>query len=218
MRYFLERFEEVYHKKWPFGQFPAWNHYPKTGTHVGTDFVVPVGTPVFAPTDGEMFKAEFNKQKGNVGVFIFKHKGTEWGLELCHLKELPTKAIHKEGDTIALSGNTGAATTGAHLHAVLHKDALVTKHYRDLTSREAFLRLEREGAVVDCFAWFRAAVREAAEPAHPVPAVPVPGVPIESPAPSAVPEAPSVAPPVVAVPPARRWSFSEFFRILFGKR
>lgn len=209
MRYFLERFEESYNREWPFGKFPAWDYYPKTGTHVGTDFAVPVGTPVFAPADGEMFKAEFNKQKGNVGVFIFKHKGAEWGLELCHLKELPAKGLYKEGDIIAYSGKTGEKLSGAHLHAVLHKDVLVTKHYQELTSREAFLRLEREGAIVDCFSWFRDAVRETAEPI-PAPAEPVPAVSHVLPAPKA-PEAPSVA------PPARRWSFSQFLRILFGR-
>ena len=154
MRYFIEDFEAKYNSENPFGFFPDWEHYQKTGTHIGTDFKVVIGTQIFAPTDGEMFKAEFNQYKGNVGIYIFQHEGVTWGLELCHLKELPQTGTYKEGDKIALSGNTGGATTGAHLHAVLHRDAKVTKNYQELQSRDAFLKLEKEVAIVDCFTWF----------------------------------------------------------------
>src|SRR5213596_1521514 len=71
------------------------HHKISTGTHVGTDFMVSIGTPIFAPVDGEMFKAEFNQYKGNVGIYIFEHKGVTWGLELCHLRELPPLGKHK---------------------------------------------------------------------------------------------------------------------------
>lgn len=160
MRYFLKDFKKTYNKNNPFGSFPEWKYYPKTGTHVGTDFVVAQGTPLFAPTRGEMLKVEFNKYKGNVGVFIFEHQGITWGLELCHLKELPKLGKYEEGDVVAYSGNTGAATTGAHLHTVLHRDAAVTKHYKELQSRNDFLRLQKDGAIVDCWEWFPANISE----------------------------------------------------------
>lgn len=162
MRYFLENFEAVYNKDWPFGYFPAWEWYASTGTHIGTDFKVSVSTPVFAPVDGELFKTEFNRYKGNVGIFIFKHKDIEWGLELCHLREQPQKGLYKEGDIIAYSGMTGEKVDGAHLHAVLHRDAAVSKHYQLLKSREEFLRLEKEGMIADCFQWFCSALQEGA--------------------------------------------------------
>ena len=160
MRYFLENFEKVYNKDWPFGYFPAWQYYASTGTHIGTDFKVPVGTPVFAPMDGEMFKTESNRYKGNVGIFIFKHNDVEWGLELCHLREQPQRGPRKEGDIIAYSGMTGEKVDGAHLHAVLHRNAAVSRHYQILKNREAFLGLEKEGAIVDCFSWFCAVLQE----------------------------------------------------------
>lgn len=163
MRYFIESFEEKHNSENPFGFFPDWEHYRKTGTHIGTDFKVVIGTPVVAPADGEMLKTEFNQYKGNVGVYVFQHKEITWGLELCHLRELPQKRIYKEGDIIAYSGNTGGATTGAHLHAVLHRDAAVTKNYQELQSREDFLRLEKEGAIVDCLVWFCKSVAEKPE-------------------------------------------------------
>jgi len=155
MRFFIDNFEKVYNKTNPFGYFPLWKFYPKTGTHVGTDFMIPIGTPIFAPIGGEMFKAEFNQYKGNTGVFIFDYKDVTWGLELCHLRELPPLGKHEEGEVIAYSGNTGGTTTGPHLHAVLHKDARVTKHYQELQSREAFLHLYGAGALVDCLEWFK---------------------------------------------------------------
>ncbi len=158
MGYFIKDFEKMYNKTNPFGFFPDWGNYKATGTHIGTDFAVVVGTPVFAPTDGDMYKTEVNQYKGNVGIYIFDHKGVTWGLELCHLKELPKLGKYKEGDIIAYSGNTGGKTTGPHLHSVLHRDAKVTKHYQELQSREAFLRLLKEGAIVDCLEWFRANV------------------------------------------------------------
>lgn len=73
MKYFLTNFEKTYNKTNPFGLFPDWKNYPKTGTHIGTDFVISIGTPVFAPTDGEMYKVEFNQYKGNVGIYIYSN-------------------------------------------------------------------------------------------------------------------------------------------------
>ena len=65
-----------------------------------------------------------------------------------------------EGEIIAHSGNTGSATTGAHLHAVLHRGAKVTAHYKELQTREDFLRLENGGEIVDCYKWFCDRVKE----------------------------------------------------------
>lgn len=160
MRYFIEKFEETHNKEWPFGKFPAWEWYESTGTHIGTDFKIPIGTAIFAPIDGKMFKTFYHPYKGNVGIFIFTHKNTEWGLELCHLREQPSGVLFKEGDIIAYSGMTGEKVSGPHLHAVMHRHAHVTKHYGLLTSREAFLQLEKEGAIVDCFDWFCKNTRE----------------------------------------------------------
>ena len=128
-------------------------YYPATKHHIGSDFKVPQGTPIHAPEDGEMFKAVFNSARGNTGVFVFKH-GREWGLELCHLRELPLLGFYKRGDIIAYSGNTGSATTAPHLHVVMHRDATVTKNYKELISEESFYKLVKEGRLVDPYLWF----------------------------------------------------------------
>lgn len=136
-----------------FGQYDP-KYYPLTKHHIGSDFRVAVGTPIVAPCDGELFKSLVSGPKGNVGIFIFEYQKTLWGLELCHLKELPALGKFSQGEKIALSGNTGSATTGPHLHAVMHRDATVTKNYKELTNEEAFVRLWREGRIVDTFLWF----------------------------------------------------------------
>lgn len=142
----------TYNKSNPFGAIDP-ILYPATHHHIGSDFAVPVGTAIIAPEDGEMFKAVFNAARGNTGIYIFHH-GTDWGLELCHLRELPKLGIFKRGDIIAYSGNTGTATTAPHLHAVMHKNATVTKDYADLVSEAAFLAMRDSGQLVDTFKWF----------------------------------------------------------------
>lgn len=142
----------TYNKANPFGAVdPVF--YPATHHHIGSDFKVPEGTPIKAPTDGQIAKVVFNPARGNTAIFIFHH-GSDWGLEFCHLKELPPLGKFKEGDIIAHSGNTGSATTAPHLHITLHKDAFVTKHYSELTSETAFYNLRDSGQLVDPYAWF----------------------------------------------------------------
>lgn len=144
---------ETYNSKNPFGQYDG-TYYPATKHHIGSDFKVPVGTSIIAPADGVMFKAAFNNARGNTGIYIFSHEGTDWGLELCHLKSLPPLKSRKQGEVIAISGNTGTATTAPHLHVVMHRDAMVTKNYSELTNEAAFVKLWREGRLVDPYLWF----------------------------------------------------------------
>lgn len=136
-----------------FGQYDP-TFYPVTKHHIGSDFKVPVRTRAIAPEKGEMVKAYVSLAKGNVGIFVFTYEGREWGLELCHLAELPMCTTYERGEPMALTGNTGSATTGAHLHAVMHRDAFVTKNYEALISEQAYVKLWREGRIVDTYLWF----------------------------------------------------------------
>jgi murein DD-endopeptidase MepM/ murein hydrolase activator NlpD len=143
---------KTYNQKNPFGTVdPVF--YPATKHHIGSDFVVPVGTPIYAPEDGEVLKVVFNAARGNTAIYVFRH-GSYWGLEFCHLRELPLLGVFKRGDIIAYSGNTGTASTGPHLHVTLHKGALVSKDYALLTSEEAYTKLVSSGQLVDPYKWF----------------------------------------------------------------
>ncbi|GGB49541.1 peptidase M23 [Oceanisphaera marina] len=95
--------------------------HPITGRvqpHKGTDFAVPIGTPVLAPGDGVVVKAVRHALAGN--YLVIRH-GRQYTTRFLHL----SKFLVKQGDTvrrgqrIALSGNTGRST-GPHLHYEFH--------------------------------------------------------------------------------------------------
>ena len=165
MRYPLERWNESHNKTNLFGQSDPEmaQYYPLTLTHIGDDFAVPTGTPIFAPTAGSMIAAVRSAPKGFVGVYDFiDETGTNWALELCHLRELPKLGQYKEGDVIAYTGNTGSATTGSHLHCALHKNGRVTANYTELSAgpkgqagRDRFLRMVAEGKIMSPFDYFQ---------------------------------------------------------------
>lgn len=90
---------------------------PKKGAstyHKGIDWATPTGTPVYASSGGTVEKAGWGSGYGYV-VYI-KHpdgKQTRYG----HLSKVLVKAGQsvKQGEKIALSGNTGVST-GPHIH------------------------------------------------------------------------------------------------------
>lgn len=167
MRYPLDNFKGVYNSNNPFGYSSEEmkKYYVSTWSHIGCDLAVPSGTPVYAPCDGEMFKVEVSAPKGNVGIFLFSFDGTEYAFEICHLRELPKLGKYREGDIIARTGNTGSATTGAHLHCVIHRDGKVTANYQELLAgakgkagRDRFLRMVAEGKLIDPYEFFTSRV------------------------------------------------------------
>jgi len=98
----------------PFGTRRSYDNGPMTSYHEGTDFAIPGGTPVYAPADGVVMIAEPLAVRGN--AIVIDHG---WGLysgywHLSEFKVTPGQTV-KQGDLIALSGNTGLST-GAHLH------------------------------------------------------------------------------------------------------
>lgn len=130
MRLPLDSWAKSYNATNPFGRDTTNDHpdwYPHASYHLGDDFIVPSKTPVYAPSEGDMLKVIYESAKGNVAIYVFRDpKGLTWGLELCHLAELPKLAHFKEGEVMAYTDNTGTATTGAHLHCALFKDGMRT--------------------------------------------------------------------------------------------
>lgn len=91
--------------------------HPVTGLvrpHRGTDYVAPIGTPIWAAGDGVVIKSSYNQYNGNY-VFI-KHSNT-YITKYLHLKRRLVKTGQrvKQGQTIGQLGKTGRVT-GAHLH------------------------------------------------------------------------------------------------------
>lgn len=89
--------------------------------HNGIDIVVPIGTPVKAPADGVVESTTPSTAGGT--QLILRHG--QWLTGYAHLSELKvSKGQHvKRGEVVALSGNTGAHTTGPHLHMTMTNPA-----------------------------------------------------------------------------------------------
>ena len=91
------------------------SRYPKTGRHIGSDYAIPVGTPLYAPFDGEVTVAGTGNATGNYCHFRYTFQGEVFEERWCHLSKVPTRGKYKRGARVALSGNTGQST-GPHLH------------------------------------------------------------------------------------------------------
>ncbi len=94
---------------------------PVTGRvqpHNGTDFSVPVGTPILATGDGIVVKAASHPDAGR--YIIIRHD-SRYSTTYMHMSKLLVKPGQKikQGQRIGLSGNTGRST-GPHLHYEFH--------------------------------------------------------------------------------------------------
>lgn len=104
------------------GRFGTLSDYRKANgmqPHSGVDWAMPEKTPIPAIAQGTIVLQQFSKVLGNVSVQrVMDNDGKLWYVGYCHLKaeglEVGTKV--QEGDTIGFVGNTGSASSGAHLH------------------------------------------------------------------------------------------------------
>lgn len=113
-----------YHISQWFGN-PRGGYYQRYGMigHNGIDFVVPIGTPVFAPIDGYITTGdEGNTGYGRFVKIISDSIGQEQNrrrVDLGHLSQFSANAVNgrfvRQGDLVAFSGNSGDST-GPHLH------------------------------------------------------------------------------------------------------
>ena len=81
------------------------------GVGPATDYGCDIGTPVRAPFAGRL--RWYATTEGGLGVIIDGALATFYGQ---HLSARSTPGDYAEGDTVALSGNTGTLTYGPHLH------------------------------------------------------------------------------------------------------
>lgn len=93
----------------------------RSGTHKGTDFSVPTGTPVTAVADGIVIKAGSNGSAYGNSVLV--DMGNGYYYQFNHLSDWGVKAgdTVKAGDIICKSGNTGSNNTAAHLEIEVYQ-------------------------------------------------------------------------------------------------
>ncbi|OEL04427.1 peptidase M23 [Staphylococcus succinus] len=94
------------------------------GKHFGIDYDLPEDTPVKAASDGKVTRT-FNNKLGGKVVQVAESNGRyhQWYMHLNDFKVNVGDEV-KAGEVIALSGNTGEQTTGAHLHFQRMKDGI----------------------------------------------------------------------------------------------
>ena len=93
--------------------------------HSGVDWARPEGTPIPAIANGTIVLQQWSDVLGNVSVLrVMGNDQKLYYVGFCHLKaeglKVGTKV--KEGDVIGLVGNTGSASSGAHLHLTVSKE------------------------------------------------------------------------------------------------
>ena len=97
----------------PFGR----RKHPITGVmsfHNGVDIACPAGTAVVAPADGKIHKL-WTHQRGGMCLSMLTPDGVRYGFAHLEHRLVKDGQVVREGDVIALSGNTGQST-GPHLH------------------------------------------------------------------------------------------------------
>lgn len=108
-----------------------------TAHHLGVDYVATKGTALFAPFDGTIVSQTKGFQGGN--TILFKPKGQDVVIRFMHLDKFITKGgFVQKGTWIANTGNTGAATTGAHLHLDISKHALNIGNFSNFLDPEKY--------------------------------------------------------------------------------
>lgn len=93
---------------------------PERG-HMGIDFVIKTGTPVYATANGYVIFADYTTKDGYM-IILYHNNGYISVYKHCSVLLKRVRETVLQGETIALSGNTGEISTGPHLHFEIWKD------------------------------------------------------------------------------------------------
>lgn len=103
----------------PFNDWPQWRKDMGLGPHRGKDWSVPAGTRIPASGDGFCTWEGWNNVLGWCVVIRYKTAFGQIHFGYCHMQsrsDIRVGSQVTEGDLVGISGNTGSASTGAHLH------------------------------------------------------------------------------------------------------
>jgi murein DD-endopeptidase MepM/ murein hydrolase activator NlpD len=86
--------------------------------HAGSDFSVPVGTPVLAMSSGTVTSVSYNATSGNRVEIEYWDGTVSYYFHLSARSAVPGEGV-APGEVVGYSGNTGRST-GPHLHLEIH--------------------------------------------------------------------------------------------------
>ena len=106
--------------------------------HLGTDYKANMGTNLYAPFSGQIIKQVTGSQGGR--TIHFKPENQNVIMRFMHLDEYKRSQGDrlKEGDIMAITGNSGSATSGAHLHLDISKGAVNINNINNFLDPETF--------------------------------------------------------------------------------
>jgi len=93
---------------------------PRSG-HLGIDFAVKIGTPIYSTANGLVIFSDYTSEFGNMLIIQHDEKYVSIYKHCKSLIKSEREYIY-QGELIAISSNTGSNTTGPHLHFELWKD------------------------------------------------------------------------------------------------
>ncbi len=112
--------------------------------HLGTDFLVPEGTPVYAPADCEVVKTG-NFPEGGKTIHV-KLSDKRYGiviLRFMHLKKYSRIGRYRRGAILGYTGNTGKLTRGPHFHLDISRKKVQIKDFGNFIDPEKFFARKR---------------------------------------------------------------------------
>jgi len=104
----------------PVTGFISRNFDPERG-HMGIDFVVKTGTPVYVSANGFIIFANYTVKDGNMIIVLHPRNYISVYKHCSSLLKKERDTV-VQGELIALSGNTGETTSGPHLHFEIWKE------------------------------------------------------------------------------------------------
>lgn len=114
-----------------FGQPTSYSNH-----HLGTDYIVPVDTQIFAPFAG-VVTAFVGSQLGE--TLFFKPNNLDIIIRMGHLDKVVKTGMVAEGDLIAFSDTSGSLSGGIpHVHLDISKHALNINNFANFIDPEKF--------------------------------------------------------------------------------
>lgn len=133
MRYPLKNWKRI-KRGYKFGEKTFYSSF-----HLGTDYLVPVGTPVYAPHSCEIARAGNFLEGGKTIHAVFSVRG--YGrvvARFMHLSRYVARGKYGEGAIIGYTGNTGKLTKGSHLHLDISRGSVKTGDFKNFLDPEKF--------------------------------------------------------------------------------